>query len=93
MSVSTVPVSCTVLVAILRATIHSSPVCCVQGDPLATTLRVKVVAVRYLTIADRVIVGTEEQSQSEDEGAAAMDKQDGVAIEISNPLAAVLLHS
>lgn len=59
-----------------------------QGNPLATTLRVKVVAVRRLTIADRVLVGKENHEHVEEE-AATMDKQDGVAIEISSPLAAV----
>lgn len=62
-----------------------------QGDPLATTLRVRVLAVRGLSIADRVV--KKELTHSEGEGATAMDKQDGVAIEISNPLAVVrLLH-
>jgi hypothetical protein len=64
----------------------------VQGDPLATTLRVKVVAVRGLTIADQVLAGTKDAHEGEEEDETpAMDKQDGVAIEISNPLAVVRL--
>lgn len=60
----------------------------VQGDPLSTTLRVRVLAVRGLSIADRVLAGKEHHEHGK-EPEAAMDKQDGVAIEISSPLAAV----
>lgn len=63
----------------------------VQGDPLATTLRVKVMTVRGLSITDRVTAGKEEAEDTEHVGveAAGFEKQDGVAIEISSPLAAV----
>jgi hypothetical protein len=66
---------------------------CVQGIPLATRLNVRVIAVRGLTIADQVSAVTQEEHEDEEDSSTTY-KQDGVAIEISSPLAVVrFLHS
>jgi hypothetical protein len=58
-----------------------------QGDPLATELRVKVLTVEGLSLKDQTLASKKHPEHAKDE--KKLDKEDGVEIEISNPFATV----